>query len=176
MASYEEDHNITKEEKPKQAAARPSRDDPALAAFFSNDPISPSESNLHSLADALRNYQMNADVSSPLLNQMISLLSSNSLTSDPKSSTLPPDFPDTLPRVPKSRLKPDDACPICTLPHLSDKYPLVVELRCNHRFDLECIVPWFRVSDTCPMCRGRVVKEREVVAEDSEEEFDDTYG
>ena len=86
-------------------------------------------------------------------------------------------FLDTLDRVPKTSLKDDDACPICASAYLDDKYPLVVSLRCQHKFDLECITPWLKLHTTCPMCRAEVQKARvEPVKDDSEEEYDDTYG
>lgn len=70
------------------------------------------------------------------------------------------EFLDTLERVPKKALRPDDACPICAEKFLDDPYPLVVELQCHHshRFDLDCVGPWLQIKGTCPMCRTDLKK------------------
>ena len=97
---------------------------------------------------------------------------------DPSESPnrgLPPSFLDTLDRVDKKSLKKDDTCPICATPYLEDQFPLVVKLRCGHKFDLECIGIWFKERSSCPMCRQGVEKIKPVVISDDEEEYDDTY-
>ncbi|KAK4105178.1 hypothetical protein N658DRAFT_491624 [Parathielavia hyrcaniae] len=91
------------------------------------------------------------------------------------------EFLDGLDRVPRGRLRADDACPICAERYLDDPYCLVVELPCHqsHRFDLECVGPWLRGKGTCPLCRKEVGKRREVIVvekEDGEEEEDDMDG
>ena len=98
-----------------------------------------------------------------------------SSTSASPNRGLPPSFLDTLDRVDKKTLKKDDTCPICTTPHLDDQYPLVVKLKCGHKFDLECIGIWFKEHSTCPMCRSSAEKKPPVVIPDDEEEYDDTY-
>jgi hypothetical protein len=74
------------------------------------------------------------------------------------------EYLDGLDRVPKRRLKPEDACPICAERYLDDEYPLVVELPCHesHRFDLECVGPWLRAKGTCPLCRKELGKRKAV--------------
>lgn len=93
---------------------------------------------------------------------------------------VPDGFLDTLDRVPKSKLKAEDECPICGERFLDDQFPLVVRLGCRgkHAFDLECIAPWLKIRSTCPMDREGLVKKREVVVvgEEEEEEFDENYG
>lgn len=89
---------------------------------------------------------------------------------------LPQEFLDTLDRVDKKSLKKDDICPICTTPYLENQYPLVVKLRCGHRFDLECVEIWFKEHSSCPMCRqGAEKPKKPVETHDDEEEYDDTY-
>jgi len=88
---------------------------------------------------------------------------------------LPPTFLDTLDRVDKKSLKKDDTCPICATPYLEDQYPLVVKLRCGHKFDLECIGIWFKERSTCPMCRQAAEKPKPEPVPNDEEEYDDTY-
>jgi hypothetical protein len=33
---------------------------------------------------------------------------------------------------------------------------VVKELPCKHHFHTDCIVPWFRVKDSCPLCRNPI--------------------
>lgn len=40
-------------------------------------------------------------------------------------------------------------CPIC---HETDTV-VRQTLQCNHRFHVHCIQRWFRVNNTCPLCR-----------------------
>ncbi|EZF35719.1 hypothetical protein H109_05210 [Trichophyton interdigitale MR816] len=65
------------------------------------------------------------------------------------------EFCDVLDRVPKTRLKESQTCPICNNPFLEDSHPLVVRLPCHtsHMFDLECVRPWLRLRGTCPLDR-----------------------
>lgn len=95
---------------------------------------------------------------------------------------LPQEYIDSLERVNKKSLKPDQTCSICTNDFLDDPHPLVVRLPCDgkHKFDLECISPWLSVKGTCPLCRKNLLKNEKVIqiVEDSEEEEEDwqTYG
>lgn len=80
----------------------------------------------------------------------------------------------------KKKLKADDVCALCFVPHLDDKYPLVVRLPCHekHIFDLECIRPWLKTHTTCPFCRLELGKKKQVVVpkeHDDEDEFDGLY-
>ena len=93
---------------------------------------------------------------------------------------VPQEFLDGLDRVPRTRLKADDSCPICTERYLDDQYCLVVELPCHHshRFDLDCVGPWLRSKGSCPLCRTEMIKKREPVApaQDDDEDEDDMNG
>ncbi|KAL1854460.1 hypothetical protein VTK73DRAFT_8734 [Phialemonium thermophilum] len=84
------------------------------------------------------------------------------------------EYIDSLERVPRRRIKPDESCPICAEKYLDDQYCLVVELPCHqsHRFDLECVAPWLLAKGTCPLCRKDLTKKKEVVVEDDEEDED----
>ncbi|GMM32525.1 hypothetical protein DAMA08_052700 [Martiniozyma asiatica (nom. inval.)] len=68
------------------------------------------------------------------------------------------DFLDTLHRIPRKELAQAD-CAICTESFLDDPYPLVVQLRCGHKFDLSCIGPWLKMRTTCPLCRASVYRD-----------------
>ncbi len=85
-------------------------------------------------------------------------------------------FLDTLDRVDKKKLG-DESCPICGEKFKDDEYPLVVELPCHpgHWFDLECVAPWLSLKGTCPLDRKEVATKKEIVIEDSEEEWDGDY-
>jgi hypothetical protein len=83
---------------------------------------------------------------------------------------------DSLDRVPRKKLKKDDACPICADPYLEQEDILVVQLPCHgsHKFDLECVAPWLLSKGTCPMCRKDLtVKKKVEIPKDEEEEDGD---
>ncbi|KAL4769527.1 hypothetical protein BDW60DRAFT_97760 [Aspergillus nidulans var. acristatus] len=121
-----------------------------------------------------------------LLAQMIQTLLRDAETPPKEVEGVNEEFCDKLDRVPRSSLKPEQACPICSNPFLDDKYPLVVRLPCHptHLFDLECVRPWLRLRGTCPLDRTDFAKqerdkieERKRIAEqDDEEEWDGMYG
>lgn len=72
---------------------------------------------------------------------------------DPKKG-MSETYIDSLPRIPKNKLKTEDTCAICQCNFLDDPYPLVAKVpRCNHKFDLECLSIWLQSNHTCPMCR-----------------------
>ncbi|KAJ5093909.1 hypothetical protein N7456_009770 [Penicillium angulare] len=121
-----------------------------------------------------------------LITQMIQSLLSGADMPPREVEGVSEEFCDMLDRVPKSSLKPDQTCPICSNPFLEDEYPLVVKLPCHptHIFDLECVKPWLRLRGTCPLDRVDFAKElrekdearKKLVEEDDEEEWDGMYG
>lgn len=84
-----------------------------------------------------------------------------------------------LDRIPKKNLKAGDSCPICRMPFLDDEYPLVVRLPCHkeHIFDLECLQPWLKMNNSCPLDRKELEKKKAPPPppQDDEEEYDDMY-
>src|SRR3569833_3827173 len=80
----------------------------------------------------------------------------------PERPSLTQEYLDTLERVSRRALKPDDTCPICVERYLDDPYPLVVELPCHgsHQFALECVGPWLLAKGSCPLCRKDLRKEK----------------
>jgi len=112
------------------------------------------------------------------LRGMIEDLEGRAANPPTKLEGVPDSYLDGLERVPKSMLKKDAACPICSEPFLDDEYPLVVRLPCNdkHLFDLECIRPWLKLNPTCPLDRKELLKKKETPPRDDEEEdYDDYY-
>lgn len=178
MASYADDHATYAEEHSGatsgETTSRLSRNDPLLASFFSSAPLNaPASSMFQDLAQALQNRDPS---SNPLMARMVEQLLSEA-SSGQNSPGVDQNFLDSLDRVPKKSLSADDSCAICATPYLDDKYPLVVNLKCKHSFDLECITPWLKLHTTCPMCRAEVQKPRQpIIVDDSEEEYDDCYG
>ncbi|AMD22372.1 HGR033Wp [Eremothecium sinecaudum] len=89
---------------------------------------------------------------------------------------VPEGYVDTLPRVPKQKIKADDACAICCCVYLDDDYPLIIKLpHCGHMFDLQCISVWLSKSTTCPMCRNDVLSHKEKI-DTSQAELEEDWG
>ena len=56
---------------------------------------------------------------------------------------------------PIAELEGDFACAICQEPFDKDEQSTntIVELPCVHFFHKECVMPWFELQSSCPMCR-----------------------
>ncbi|PWW72595.1 hypothetical protein C7212DRAFT_359916 [Tuber magnatum] len=183
MASYEDEHNV------EPLTTRPPRPHIDFSEFFSTLPTTATASTTTTLNESTTSnlftilataYQSNTNSNpTPTLSLIVTQLLSSATSHEPVDG-VPNEFLDTLDRVPKSKLKAEDECPICGERFLDDEFPLVVRLGCRgkHVFDLECIAPWLKIRSTCPMDREGLVKRREVVVVDEaeEEEFDENYG
>lgn len=75
------------------------------------------------------------------MQQLVQQLLSEAQEVNVEAKGMSDEFIDSLDRVPKAKLSRDDECPICATAHLDDEYPLVVILRCGHKFDKECLAP-----------------------------------
>lgn len=69
----------------------------------------------------------------------------------------PPPADETAVReLPKEEIGPADVdakedCPVC-----KEEYKVgeqVMKLPCNHRFHIDCLQPWLKMRNTCPVCR-----------------------
>ncbi|KAI4296256.1 hypothetical protein L6164_036230 [Bauhinia variegata] len=59
-----------------------------------------------------------------------------------------------LVKVTQTHLASDPNCPIC-----KDEFQLDMEVRelpCKHFYHSDCIVPWLRIQNTCPICRHQL--------------------
>ncbi len=52
----------------------------------------------------------------------------------------------------KSNEGKEDVCTICLKVYEHDDYPSRIE-HCMHPFCLSCILEWFNVSKSCPVCK-----------------------
>ncbi|KAJ5225609.1 Zinc finger RING-type [Penicillium chermesinum] len=211
MSTYEVEHNTTD---PASTTTSPRRR-PDMSTFFATlseitpDPEHPDHrphavpvpgdvsAAFYSLAEAFeavrRDFARVNENSGPdgqsgddLLTEMIQSLLGAADTPPREVEGVSEEFCDMLDRIPKSKLKPDQSCPICNNPFLEDEYPLVVQLPCHptHLFDLECVRPWLRLRGTCPLDRTDFAKQlrdkaeerKKIVEEDEEEEWDGMYG
>lgn len=85
-------------------------------------------------------------------------------------------FIDSLPRVPVSKIKKEDNCPICCCTYGEDNHPLIAELpHCGHRFDVECISVWLSKSTSCPLCRDDVMSHK-IGIDTSQVELEEDWG
>ncbi|QSZ35859.1 hypothetical protein DSL72_006981 [Monilinia vaccinii-corymbosi] len=179
MNPYEVEHNI-------KATAQPSgpRRRPSMSSFFnqlsqietSTSTTDPNwhHNNPHAVptpVDVAASYRLLQDQfltlrtnnpssadTNPLLDLLIDSITSQ-IDSPPTSiSGCSQAYLDTIDRVPRKSLKPDETCPICGEKFLDDQYCLVVVLPCHstHKFDLECVGPWLRLNGTCPLDRKKV--------------------
>eukprot|EP01084_Bolivina_argentea_P268874 456826_1 len=66
-------------------------------------------------------------------------------------------------------------CSVC-----KDKFcdgDLLKQLPCNHRYHKQCIIPWLKKNNTCPMCRyplkitDNIYYQKEQITEGDEDEF-----
>lgn len=113
------------------------------------------------------------------LEHLITMLESDVNSPPERIRGVTQQYLDSLDRVPKKKLKKDDACPICAEPYLDDPYPLVVELPCHgsHKFDLECVGPWLQSKGNCPLCRKDLTEKKKFeIPKDEEEEDGDVDG
>ncbi|SCU99824.1 LAMI_0G01090g1_1 [Lachancea mirantina] len=98
-----------------------------------------------------------------LLSQMMPQALQEELLNGPEKGC-PEYYIESLPRVPKEKLKPEESCSICCCNYRDDNYPLVVFLpHCSHRFDFECLAVWLSKSTTCPLCRDDVIAHRQEI-------------
>ncbi|PVV01837.1 hypothetical protein BB560_003732 [Smittium megazygosporum] len=110
--------------------------------------VSAIENNITTYEDS---FSENQDI---LLAQMISALEQQ----ENSGKTYPTDkqFLDSLPKLDRNSLPSDELCVICGISYCSEDFVRsddIIKLPCNHMFDQECINPWLKHNNTCPICR-----------------------
>ncbi|XP_031286036.1 E3 ubiquitin-protein ligase RING1-like, partial [Pistacia vera] len=104
-----------------------------------------------------------ADVEMDSMHQIIEEMTQNDRPGPPPAARA---VIDALPRVRISEYHLMQSCPVC-----KEEFEVegeVRELPCKHLYHSECIIPWLRLHNTCPVCRYEV-KDRD---EDQDEEND----
>ncbi|KAK9069589.1 hypothetical protein SSX86_011493 [Deinandra increscens subsp. villosa] len=94
------------------------------------------------------------------LNQQHAAFEANNVLDGQEEIPRPPQTPvsviEALPLVSltPSHLVNDSHCPVC-----KDEFEVgeeVKELPCKHFYHSDCIIPWLRIHDTCPVCRYKI--------------------
>lgn len=73
-----------------------------------------------------------------------------------------------------------EVCSIC-LTEFDESNAAALQLPCNHNFHKDCIIPWFKTSSTCPMCRHQLGEGRQILLpvqeqdEENQNEDDDGF-
>ncbi|OZJ03114.1 hypothetical protein BZG36_03373 [Bifiguratus adelaidae] len=82
-------------------------------------------------------------------------------------------FIKALPNIPPTAIASEEQCIICKDDlHTST---CITKMPCGHLYDKECLVPWLKLHNTCPMCRLSVESEEQVRQEEEEAQRDWMY-
>jgi len=155
MSGYDVEHGV---DLSKENKAQPSRR-PDLSSFWSlrnetfgdepatNPHAEPSPQNVTALmrmaADFLEQIVQDTDSNNPLVRGMIEQLDADALNPGGKKG-LPESFFADLERIPKSKLKKDEECPICTNEFLKGMH---LRFLCGRHV---LIIPYRSIPARCP--------------------------
>ncbi|CAH0559276.1 unnamed protein product [Brassicogethes aeneus] len=64
----------------------------------------------------------------------------------------PPASKEVVENLPNHTISEDGTqCPVCLKPH--EKGEEGKKLPCNHVYHVDCIIPWLKKTNSCPLCR-----------------------
>lgn len=161
MATYEDEHRVSAALGTR--GSRPARQDPrdAIANFMDVAPTGSSGASDRMGGRHPHTSAGNEDAQADLIEHLAALLLSHgggglvgtllAEARDHQRDGNPPTSASVISTLPERICGADGSdCPICT-----DSLANVraMELPCRHRFHRDCVVPWLRARNTCPLCR-----------------------
>ncbi|XP_020211180.1 E3 ubiquitin-protein ligase RING1-like [Cajanus cajan] len=87
-----------------------------------------------------------------LLMQLVQQLADN----DPNRYGTPPAAKDVVKNLPTVTVDEDTELgvePVCGLPGEFEKGSHVTQMPCKHVYHGDCLIPWLRLHNSCPVCR-----------------------